>query len=121
MDTHTHGTDTDVAHADGEVHHHPTWSTYWKVALILTVITAIEVWIYYIPAFVASRLFVPCLLIMSAVKFIIVVLFYMHIRYDHKLFRALFVGPLMIAIITLLALMFLFGHLSFGHLSTLVQ
>ena len=123
MDTHTNGTDaaTDIAHADGEIHHHPTWSTYWKVALILTAITAIEVWIYYIPAFVASRLFVPCLLIMSAVKFIIVVLFYMHIRYDHKLFRALFVGPLMIAIITLLALMFLFGHLSFGHISTLVQ
>src|SRR5918999_715245 len=47
-------------------HPHPTWSTYWKVALVLTVITIIEVWAYYIPQFVASRAFVPSLLIMSA-------------------------------------------------------
>ena len=57
---------------------HPTWSTYWKVATILTLITAVEVWIYYIPSFVASRAFVPTLLILSAVKFATVVLFYMH-------------------------------------------
>jgi len=93
---------------------HPTWSTYWKVAVILTVITAVEVWVYYIPSFVASRLFVPSLLIMSAVKFVTVVLFYMHLRYDHKLFRALFTGPLIIAAFTLIGLLFLFGKLSVG-------
>jgi cytochrome c oxidase subunit IV len=91
---------------------HPTWSTYWKVAVILTLITIVEVWIYYIPSFVASRAFVPSLLIMSAVKFAIVVLFYMHLRYDHKLFRALFTGPLIIAMMTLIGLLFLFGKLS---------
>ena len=98
--------------AAGEVHEHPTWHTYKWVALILTVITIMEVWVYYIPAFVASRLFVPVLLIMSAVKFVIVVLFYMHLKYDHRLFRFLFSGPLTIAILTLIALMFLFGHLA---------
>jgi cytochrome c oxidase subunit 4 len=87
---------------------YPTWSTYWKVALILTVITAVEVWIYYIPSFVASRGFVPTLLVLSVVKFAIVVMFYMHLKYDHRLFRALFVGPLIIAAGTLTALMFLF-------------
>jgi cytochrome c oxidase subunit 4 len=98
----------------GIEHEHPTWSTYWKVALILTLITGVEVWIYYIPSIVASRLFVPALLIMSAVKFFTVVLFYMHLRYDHKLFRALFTGPLIIAAFTLVGLMFLFGKLSIG-------
>ena len=93
---------------------HPTWSTYWKVALILTLITIAEVWIYYIPSFVASRGFVPTLLLLSAVKFAIVVLFYMHLRYDHKLFRAVFTGPLIIAMTTIIALMFLFGHLRIG-------
>jgi cytochrome c oxidase subunit 4 len=97
--------------AMGEMHEHPTWSTYWKVAVILTLITVVEVWVYYIPAFVASRLFVPSLLIMSAVKFAIVVMFYMHLKYDHKLFRALFTGPLTIAILTLIVLLFLFGQL----------
>src|SRR5204863_2829829 len=97
--------------AAGEVHEHPTWGTYKWVALILTVITIVEVWVYYIPAFVASRLFVPALLIMSAVKFVIVVMFYMHLKYDHKLFRALFTGPLIIAVTTIIALMFLFAKL----------
>ena len=88
---------------------HPTWSTYWKVAVVLTLMTVVEVWIYYIPSFVASRAFVPVLLIMSAVKFFIVVAFYMHLRYDHKLFRVLFTGPLIIAMTTIVGLMFLFG------------
>jgi cytochrome c oxidase subunit 4 len=111
-----HGTSESLASAEahvaaGEVHEHPTWATYKWVALILTVITIVEVWVYYIPAFVASRLFIPALLTMSAVKFAIVVLFYMHLKYDHKLFRALFTGPLIIAMTTIVALMFLFAKL----------
>ncbi len=111
-DSHGHTTDE---HAPGghhpAEHAHPTWSTYWKVATVLTVITIIEVWAYYIPSLVASRIFVPALLIMSAAKFAIVVMFYMHLKYDHKLFRALFTGPLFIAALTLISLLFLFGQL----------
>ena len=88
--------------------HFPTWKTYRWVALI----TVVEVWVYYIPTFVASRLFIPALLIMSAVKFAIVVMFYMHLKYDAKVFRALFIGPLMIAVLTIIALLFLFGHIA---------
>jgi cytochrome c oxidase subunit 4 len=98
--------------AEGHTHAHPTWSTYKWVALVLIVITVIEVWVYYIPQFVASRLFVPSLLIMSAAKFAIVVMFYMHLKYDHKLFRALFSGPLIIALLTIVSLLFLFGQLA---------
>jgi cytochrome c oxidase subunit 4 len=118
MDTHASTTnlpDSAEAHAHAphaeQEHAHPTWSTYWKVALILFIITVAEVWAYYIPSFVASRAFVPTLLIMSAAKFVIVVMFYMHLKYDHRLFRVLFTGPLLIAALTLLALLFLFGHL----------
>lgn len=100
------------AHVSGEVHAHPTWSTYWKVALILTVITAVEVSAYYIPAWENSRVYVPSMLIMSGAKFVIVVMFYMHLKYDHRLFRALFSGPLIIAATTMLALMFLFGQIA---------
>ncbi len=104
---------TDRAHAD-HVHEHPTWKQYTWVALWLTLITVVEVWAYYVPAVVASRAFVPALLIMSAVKFTVVVMFYMHLKYDHKLFRALFTGPLVIAACTLVAFLFLFNHLSIG-------
>ena len=102
-----------AAHAAAhDAHAHPTWKQYKWVALILTLITVVEVWVYYIPSFTRTKLFVPSLLIMSAVKFAIVVLFYMHLKYDARLFRALFTGPLIIAVVTLLSLLFLFGHLA---------
>lgn len=99
----------DTKHA---AHAHPTGATYVKIGAILTIITVLEVWAYYVPSLVASPFFNPGLLIMSAVKFAIVVMFYMHLKYDHKLFRALFTGPLLIAMGTILALLFLFHQLS---------
>ena len=98
-------------HLSGEEHHHPGPATYVKVGAILTAITIWEVWAYYIPSLVASRIFVPMLLILSAIKFGTVVAFYMHLKYDHKLFRALFTGPLLIAALTGISLLFLFGQL----------
>lgn len=102
-----HSHDAHGAHDE----HHPDFSTYWKIAVILTVITVVEVAAYYIPSFVASSAFVPSLLIMSAVKFYIVVMYYMHLKYDNKLFRALFTGPLLVAGLTMIGLMFLFSKL----------
>ena len=95
-------------HAMGEIHEHPTWKEYKWVAIILTVITVFEVWVYYTPLR-NTAVFVPLLLLMSAVKFAIVVMFYMHLKYDHRLFRGLFTGPLMIAMATIVSLLFLFG------------
>ena len=96
-------------------HEHPTWSTYWKVALILTAHHGRRgLGLLHPDASSRRAVFVPSLLIMSAVKFAIVVLFYMHLRYDHKLFRALFTGPLIIAALTIVGLLFLFGKLSSG-------
>lgn len=99
--------------AHDEAHdEHPGWSTYWKVALILTIITAVEVSAYYIPAWSKSWVYVPSMLIMSTVKFVIVAMYYMHLKYDHKLFRSLFSGPLVMAFVTFIGLMFLFSKLS---------
>ncbi len=106
------GTEHHDAHDDAHEHAHPDWSTYKWVALILTVITVVEVWIFYTP-FAEHRLFVPSLLMMSAAKFAIVVMFYMHLKYDAKLFRALFTGPLIIGMIVVISLLFLFGQLDF--------
>jgi cytochrome c oxidase subunit IV len=85
-----------MAHEESHAeHYHPSWKEYKWVALILFLITVVEVWVYYIPELVQSKAFVPGLLIMSAIKFAIVVMYYMHLKYDHKLFRALFTGPLL--------------------------
>lgn len=102
----------DAKHAAHAEHHHPTGNQYVRIAIILTAITVLEVWAYYIPALVASPLFNPALIVMSAVKFAIVCLFYMHLKFDHRLFRVVFTGSLIIAICTLTALMFLFGKLA---------
>ena len=103
--------------AHGIAHHpeekeHPSWSTYWKVALFLTIVTIVEVAAYYIPAWKDARIFAPSMLLLSGTKFTVVVMFYMHLRYDHRLFRTLFVGPLLIAVSTIVALLFLFGQIA---------
>lgn len=102
----------DAKHAEHAEHHHPTGNQYLKIAILLTAITVVEVWAYYIPALVASPLFNPALLIMSAAKFVIVVMFYMHLKFDNPLFKAIFTGSMIIAMATITALLFLFGKIS---------
>ena len=93
------------AHSDG--HAHPGAKEYLGIAVVLTVITAIEVAVFYVPAM--KPIIVPTLLILSAIKFGLVVMFYMHLKFDHKLFSWLFVLPMTLAIFVILALMKLFG------------
>ena len=68
---------------------------YIKVALLLAVLTAAEVLIYFAPP---GALEVPLLLILMVVKFEIVVAYFMHLRFDNKLFTWMFVGGLVLAI-----------------------
>jgi cytochrome c oxidase subunit 4 len=100
-----HATVTAHAGAEGG---HATVATYVRIAVVLTVLTAIEVTTLYIPG-IPHVLLVTSLLFMSVLKFALVVGFYMHLRYDSPILRALFVGPLMIAIAIILALMALFS------------
>ena len=95
-----------IAHAEGGAH--ATVATYLRIAVALTVLTAIEVGTLYVPG-IPHVLLVTSLLFMSIVKFALVVGFYMHLRYDPVVLRALFVGPLLIAIAIVLALMALFS------------
>ena len=94
----------EAAHGGG----HATVRTYINVAVALAIITAVEVASLYIPG-IPKGLLVTGLLLMSALKFFLVVGFFMHLRYDANIMRTLFVGPLIIAILIILALMALFG------------
>ncbi len=95
-----------ASHAGGGGH--GTVRTYINVALALAVITAVEVASLYIPG-IPNPVLVTTLLTMSAIKFFLVVGFFMHLRYDHPILRALFVGPLLIAVLIILAIMALFS------------
>ena len=96
------------AHGHGD-HGHPGAKEYLAIAVVLTVITAVEVAVFYIPSL--KVVLVPVLLVLSALKFFLVALFYMHLKFDHKLFSWLFVTPMALAIVVILALMKLFGVL----------
>lgn len=97
-------------HTDAQQHTgggHATVGTYLAVAAILTVLTITEVGVFYVPTF--HPILAPALLILSACKFTLVVLFYMHLKMDNNLFAGLFSLPLLIAGSVLIALLFLFG------------
>jgi len=83
--------------------------TYLVVAAFLVAITVMEVWVFYVPAL--ARVLVPILLILSTLKFALVAMFYMHLKFDHVWFSYVFIGPLIIAIGLAVALLWLFGHL----------
>ena len=95
-----------ASHAPGEGH--ATVQTYIRVAVVLGILTAIEIGALYVPG-LPKHLLVTLLLVFSVVKFALVVAFFMHLRYDHPILRALFVGPLIIAITIILVLMALFS------------
>ncbi len=95
-------------------HDHASVATYVKVAILLTIITALEVGVIYIRRL--TPILIPLLVVMAAAKFTLVALFFMHLRYDGRPLSALFVGPLVIATGLAIALATLTGaFLVFGR------
>ena len=94
-------TETTDAHAPGttrdEGAHHPSDLDYIKVAAVLAVVTIAEVGVYYLSSL--RSLLVPLLLGMSVVKFFLVAMWFMHLRFDSRLFRRLFVLGIVLALL----------------------
>jgi cytochrome c oxidase subunit 4 len=83
--------------AEGGAHHdHPSELEYIKIAGLLALITGAEVAIYYVKAL--KGILVPALILFSMVKFSVVVLWFMHLRFDSRLFRRLFVTGVCLAL-----------------------
>ena len=51
---------------------------------------------------------VPPLLVLSTAKFVIVVLFYMHLKFDHAVFSRVFFAPLFLAVLVVIGMIILF-------------
>ena len=112
-EAHGHGA---VATADAEhaqvtpeehgEHAHPDSSQYVKIALILGAITAAEVAIYY---FDLNKLtLVTALIVMSAAKFALVAAFFMHLKFDSRVFTTFFAGGLVMAVAAFIAVLAMF-------------
>jgi cytochrome c oxidase subunit 4 len=96
--TDSHGDPIDPAHEDpahGDHAHGASDFQYVVIAAILAGITGLEVLVSYIDI---GPLFLPVLLTLMAIKFVTVVSFFMHLKFDNKIFSVLFYGGLLLAI-----------------------
>ncbi len=97
---------------DAELAHHPSPRKYVWVAIILAIVTAIEVAIYYIPA-IADRpgFLVTSLLIFAVIKFFMVAAYFMHLKFDSPSFRRFFITGIVVALAIFgVVLLWFFSH-----------
>jgi len=104
--------DRDVAtvHDGTPAHgHEPNNAGYVRVFIALAVLTSIEVMLYYFD--LNERVLIGGLLILAAMKFALVVAFFMHLRFDNRIFLVFFAGGLAVAAAAFVAVLAMFRAL----------
>ncbi|MGF1667850.1 MAG: cytochrome C oxidase subunit IV family protein [Acidimicrobiia bacterium] len=77
--------------------HHPTPKLYVQLALILAVLTAIEVALFYLEGTIGRGLARTTLVFLAFLKFVAVIGWYMHLRYEKNLLSRLFTTGFILA------------------------
>jgi cytochrome c oxidase subunit 4 len=103
-------TESPAVAEEPELAHHPGPKQYVMVAILLAIATALEVGLYYLD--MPHALFVAMLLFFAMVKFSLVVLWFMHLRFDSPIFRQLFVAGLMLAVTVYVIVLVIFGAIN---------
>lgn len=93
-----------------EHHAHPTPGQYWKIAAFLALVTAAEVAMFYIDrqlelGFLNSAI----LIVLSAVKFLVVIGWFMHVRFEKPVISRLFSAGFALAIVLYLVVLSALG------------
>lgn len=88
---------------------HPTFKQYVTIAIILFAITAVEFLIIIPEGLKGSGVVIAPLVALSALKFAIVIMFYMHLKFDNRLLGSVFITGLVLAFAAGSALLALFG------------
>lgn len=116
--THEGSADTGYEAATDEARHehHPSDGLYWKVGGALGVVTALEVATYFITDDPYSHelkwVLIFGLLTLMVLKFIVIVSYFMHVKFDNPLFRNVFVGGIVLAVGVYLAVLTSFEFFS---------
>ena len=79
----------------GAEHNHPSPAKYVGIAILLAIITALEVALYYIH--MPSALLVIFLMTLAFLKFTMVAAFFMHLKFDSPMLRRLFITGIILA------------------------
>jgi cytochrome c oxidase subunit IV len=94
-------------------HSHPTNRFYVIIGVVLLALTALEMVGYLgeTSGTLGPGSAAAIILVLSAAKFLLVVAFYMHLKFDHKLFTAIFVFPALLATLVIGSMILLFDVL----------
>ena len=95
----------DANHAHDE--HIPSDRYFIKIAIILAVVTALETSTFWWPKSL-STVSVVVLLILMTIKFFMIVMIFMHLKFDSKLFGFMFYTGLGLAVFVYLVFLFTF-------------
>jgi cytochrome c oxidase subunit 4 len=97
-------------------HAHPGWRFYAVIGVILLAFTVLEIlgYIGETRGLYTSGAAAAIILFLSAVKFFSVVAYYMHLKFDNKLFTGIFVFPAMLATLVIGGMILLF-HVLHGE------
>ena len=93
-----------------EAHESHGTGFYWMVGGVLAVITAIEVAIFLVKDAIGHELFLAILFLLSIAKGVGVVMFFMHLRGDAKIFQFVFIVPFTLAVTLCLGFLTIFSH-----------
>jgi cytochrome c oxidase subunit 4 len=83
-----------LLHHGGE-HAHPSTVKYVGIAVLLAIITALEVGLYYID--MPEGLLVAFLMVLACLKFTLVAAFFMHLKFDSPMLKRLFITGIILA------------------------
>lgn len=87
---------------------HVSNRTYVLIGVVLAILTAIEVMVFYVDALQPAL--VPILMVLMVAKFALVAMFYMHLKFDSPILTGILSWGLVVAVTIILALMALFGR-----------
>jgi cytochrome c oxidase subunit IV len=98
-----------MAEAHTAQSHSDSTRLYWMVAAVLGVITVVEVVVTLIPG-IPPLLLLVVLLALAVVKGAGVVMFFMHLRGDARVFQLLFIAPFALATSMIVVFLALFSN-----------
>ncbi|MGH2683515.1 MAG: cytochrome C oxidase subunit IV family protein [Actinomycetota bacterium] len=76
---------------------HPSPRDYVRIGVALALVTLLEVALYYVPG-LPDAVLIGSLIILMVVKFALVGLWFMHLKFDSRLYMRLFVAGLVLAL-----------------------
>ncbi|HVM12356.1 MAG TPA: cytochrome C oxidase subunit IV family protein [Actinomycetota bacterium] len=98
----------DRTHVETHEASHPSVGEYIKIAIILAIVTGLEVGIAYIPGIPFGWL-VASLIVLMVIKFAMVAMWFMHLKFDSAIYRRFFVIGLVLAVVLFLIVLVSFG------------